>query len=185
MAVIRLATEADAEAIAAIYAPVVRDTAISFELVPPDGTEMASRLGKVLPKLPWLVYEHEGVVLGYAYAAPFRERPAYRWTLEATVYVKDTARGQGVGRALYGALLPLLRAMGYQTLMAGITLPNAGSVGLHEAMGFVPAGVFEDVGYKFGAWHPVGFWRLALRDRPETPDEPLPLAAVWQAPIQV
>jgi len=162
--VIRLAEDEDAEALLAIYAPIVRDTPISFELVPPSAAELRTRLRAILERTPWLVCAAEGGVWGYAYAGPFRARPAYQWTVEATVYVAEGHRQKGVARALYTALLASLRFLGYKMVYAGIALPNPASVRTHEALGFAPVGVFKAAGYKFGRWHDVGFWQLALVD---------------------
>lgn len=175
---IRLATPADADAVAAIYAPIVRDTAISFEAEPPSADEFRSRMREVGKMGPWLVLDDERGVAGYAYAGAFRARHAYRFTVETTVYVREDARGRGVGRALYAAILPLLVAQGHRRAIAGVTLPNAGSVRLHESVGFRPVGVFAKVGFKFGKWHDVGFWDLELASHVEEPPEPRPVADV-------
>lgn len=159
---IRIARVEDAKAIAAIYAPYVRDTVISFEYVPPDETEMAARIGKVLARLPWLVFEEVGEVLGYAYASPHRERAAYQWAVDAGIYIGPSAQRRGVGLALYAVLFAALGAQGYHRVYGGITLPNAASVGLHEACGFKPIGIYPEVGFKFGKWHGVGWWGLDL-----------------------
>jgi phosphinothricin acetyltransferase len=148
----------------AIYAPVVRDTAISFEYEAPCITEMEARMAKVLASRPWLVYREGGEVLGYAYAGTFRERRAYDWSVEASVYVRADARGRGVGRTLYETLFEVLRAQNYCQVIAGATLPNDASERLHAALGFTRIGIFPSVGYKFGKWHDVIFWSLALRD---------------------
>ncbi|MCK6480167.1 MAG: N-acetyltransferase family protein [Planctomycetes bacterium] len=179
---IRLATEADAPAMAALYAPVVRGTAISFELEPPDADEFRRRLREVLRLAPWLVLEREGGILGYAYGTSFRARPAYRFAVETAIYVRSDAHRTGVGRALYGALLPCLERQGFRRAIAGVTLPNAPSVGLHEALGFRPAGRFSRVGWKFGRWHDVGFWERDLGSEGDPPREPLPVAAAWPGP---
>ena len=180
---LRLATPADAAAIAAIYAPICRDTAISFETDPPDAPEMARRMAHVAAAgLPWLVFDDAGAVLGYACAKPYNERAAYGWTLEATIYVHEAARGRGVGRALYTALFALVAAQGYHSIAAGITLPNAGSVGLHEALGFAPVGVYAAAGFKHGAWHDVGYWRRALRPTAGPPAPTLRLADLVGGP---
>lgn len=173
---IRTATPDDAAAVAAIYAPVVQHTAISFETDPPDAAEMRSRIDKTLTTLPWLVAEDEqGAVCGYAYASKHRERAAYQWSVDTTVYVREDQRGRGVGRALYGQLLPLLTDLGYCQAFAGIALPNAGSVGLHEAVGFQALGVYRDVGFKHGQWRDVGWWQKTLAT-PAQPEPPRPFA---------
>lgn len=169
----RTATPADAAAIAAIYDPIVRHTAISFETEPPGEAEMRLRIEKTLALLPWLVAEDDaGAVCGYAYASRHRERAAYQWSVDVTIYVRDDMRGKGVGRALYGRLLPLLSELGYCQAFAGIALPNAGSVGLHEALGFTALGVYRDVGFKQGAWRDVGWWQLQLQTPAARPQEP-------------
>lgn len=169
---IRTATPNDGAAVAAIYAPVVQHTAISFETELPDEAEMSARIERTLTSLPWLVaVDSDGAVCGYAYASKHRERAAYQWSVDTTVYVREDMRGQGVGRALYGRLLPLLAELGYCQAFAGVALPNAGSVALHEAMGFEAIGVYRNVGYKHGAWRDVGWWQRGLRplDAPTAP----------------
>ena len=169
---IRLATSADAEAIAAIYRPIVDATAISFETVPPAPAEIARRIASILEIAPWLVYQDGDAIAGYAYGSRHRDRAAYQWSVDVSVYVAGSARRRGIGRALYEALFPLLRLQGFYAAYAGITLPNAASVGLHEAVGFRPVGVYRAVGYKLGAWHDVGWWQLSLRDRAPEPRAP-------------
>lgn len=168
---IRLAEPGDAAQLAAIYAPSITDSPASFELVAPDATEMARRLAATLPFAAWLVLadEAEGGVLGYAYASRHRERLAYQWSVDVTVYVRADQQRRGVGRALYWVLLQLLREQGFYAAHAGITLPNSASVGLHESLGFRPVGVFPGVGFKDGAWHDVGWWQLELRPRTAAP----------------
>jgi phosphinothricin acetyltransferase len=174
---IRLATPDDAAAVLAIYAPIVRDTATSFELEPPDVDEMGRRIDETLKRFPWLVYENEQGVGGYAYAGTFRSRPAYQWTVEVSVYVREDVRGQGIGRALYESLFDRLRTQGYRNAVAGIALPNPASIRLHERLGFRKVGVFHRVGYKFGAWHDVSWWELPLNSSPDRPTAPLPRSA--------
>jgi L-amino acid N-acyltransferase YncA len=180
-ATIRLASEDDAEQIAAIYAPFVRDTPVSFEMEPPTAEQMRQRIHDTLERLPWLVCESEGQIRGYVYASPHRLRAAYQWSVDVAVYVHETYRGSGVGRALYTSLFSLLRLQGFYNAYAGITLPNAASVGLHEAVGFVPVGVYRAVGYKHGAWHDVGWWQLSLQAHRAPEGEPKELRMVRES----
>jgi phosphinothricin acetyltransferase len=168
-------SERDAAACAAIYAPSVEGSATSFEERPPDAAEMAARIAAYAATHPWLVAEDGGEVVGYAYACPFQQRPAYRWSASVSVYVAAGRAGQGLGRALYTELLARLRRQGFRNACAGITLPNAASVGLHESLGFEPVGVNREVGWKHGAWRDVGWWQLQLGPAPANePPEPLP-----------
>jgi L-amino acid N-acyltransferase YncA len=176
--VIRVGEARDASAIAEIYRPVVLDTAISFELEPPDADEMRSRMEQTLRTHPWLVHERNGRVAGYAYASVLRTRPAYRWSTETSVYVEPTQHGQGIGRSLYVALLAVLARQGFIAVFGGITLPNPASVRLHEALGFRPVGTFPHVGFKLGAWHDVGFWRRQLLDETLEPAEPVEFSSL-------
>jgi L-amino acid N-acyltransferase YncA len=169
---IRLATERDAAAVAAIYAPFCDSTAVSFESVAPSPEEMANRIRATTAQWPWLVLEIDGVVAGYAYASRHRDRAAYAWAVDTAVYVGDGHRGHGVGRALYTALVDFLRAQGYFKACAGITLPNPASVALHEAIGFKPVGVYRGIGYKLGAWHDVAWYELALQPERADPAPP-------------
>lgn len=159
---IRAAAAADAAAVRAIYAPIVETTAISFEEVPPTVEEMASRIETTQRTYPYLVAENGGRIVGFAYADQHRSRAAYRRSVDVTVYVAEQARGGGVGRALYGALLPMLAERGFHAAFAGIALPNPGSVALHEAMGFERVGIYREVGFKLGRWHDVGWWQRLL-----------------------
>ena len=169
---IRLCRPADAPQIADIYAPFCGDSPVSFEIAPPDAAEMSRRIDNISRRFSWLVAEENGAVAGYAYASPHRERAAYRWSADVTVYIRDGFRRRGVGRALYSSLFALLRLQGYFKAYAGITMPNAGSTGLHAAMGFKMVGVYEEVGYKVGAWHDVSWWGLALQQPVNPPEEP-------------
>jgi L-amino acid N-acyltransferase YncA len=172
---IRFASSGDAAGIAAIYAPNVVGSAISFEADPPAEAMMAQRITSTLEQLPWLVCERGSELLGYAYASPHSERAAYRWALNASVYIAASCRRQGVGRALYTSLFALARLAGYYSVHAGVTLPNPASVGLHESFGFVPVGIYRAVGFKLNAWHDVGWWQLELRPRSATPSPPMAL----------
>jgi phosphinothricin acetyltransferase len=171
--VIRVAEPRDAVAVAEIYAPYVMETAISFESEPPSANEMSARMKRTLERYPWLVHEEDGRVLGYAYASELRTRAAYRWSVEASVYVRESAQGKSIGRGLYLELFRLLVSQGFVTVFGGITLPNDKSVRFHEALGFTHVGSFPKVGFKFGVWHDVGFWQRPLCDElPATPEEP-------------
>jgi phosphinothricin acetyltransferase len=175
--VIRIANHDDAPAIQAIYAPVVLNTAISFEETAPSVEEIHHRLDATLPHYPYLVAEQEGYVVGYAYASQHRARPAYRWSVDTTVYIAEACRRQGVGRALYKTLLPILKAQHFHAAYAAIALPNDSSVALHEALGVALIGVYPEVGFKLGKWHDVGHWRCALSMLTE-PREPIAFADV-------
>ncbi|WP_367871026.1 arsinothricin resistance N-acetyltransferase ArsN1 family B [Luteolibacter sp. Populi] len=181
-ALIRSATDRDAEEIQAIYAVIVRTTVTSFEVEPPTTGEMRERMNAVQQRFPWLVWEQDGEVAGYVYASAHRERAAYQWSVNVSAYIHEQYRRRGVGRALYTSLFALLRLQGFYNAYAGVTLPNPGSVGLHEAMGFEPVGVYQKVGYKFGAWHDVGWWSMALRPHDVKPSAPLLLAAIARTP---
>lgn len=172
---IRFACADDAAAVAAIYAPNIAGSAISFEAEPPTAEAMRERILSTLAHTPWLVCERGGELLGYAYANAHSERAAYRWSLNASVYVAAGCRRIGVGRALYTSLFALVRHAGYYAVHAGVTLPNAPSVGLHESLGFVPVGVYRAVGFKLGAWRDVGWWQLELRPREGEPSPPTAL----------
>ena len=160
--IIRHAHAGDVPAMLAIYAPLVRDTIISFEYEPPTVEEMAHRLHAIQRQYPWLVCERDGQVAGYAYASSFRSRAAYQWTAEVTVYVHADHQRRGMARTLYLALFERLRVQGYRMAVAVITLPNPGSVALHEDLGFEPVGVFQNAGFKHGQWRDTGWWQLDL-----------------------
>lgn len=175
---IRVAQPEDAPAIQAIYAPVVTDTAISFEEVPPTAEEIGQRIAATLRAYPYLVAVREGLVVGYAYASQHRTRAAYRWAVDVTVYIAESERRTGVGRSLYEALLPILAKQGYRSAYAGISQPNPGSVGLHEQLGFQHIGTYPRVGYKLGQWHDVGYWHLELGAKICPPGEICPYSEI-------
>jgi phosphinothricin acetyltransferase len=169
---IRAASARDAAACAAIYAPYVSDTAITFEAEPPSVEEMATRIAAASQSHAWLVCENQGRVAGYAYGAAFHGRAAYRWACEVSVYLEPGRRRTGAGRALYEALFSRLAARGYRMAIAGMTLPNDASVGLHRAMGFEPVGTYRRIGFKHGAWHDVAWTQRALATGEDPPAEP-------------
>jgi L-amino acid N-acyltransferase YncA len=157
----------DAVACAAIYAPNVTEGLASLEERAPDPHEMADRIRIVTATHPWLVAEIDGEVAGYAYGSRHHDRAAYRWSADVTVYISAAHRRRGIGRALYGPLFGLLERQNIYELCAGVTLPNQGSVALHESLGFVPVGVYRDVAFKFGRWYSVGWWQMSLAPRAE------------------
>jgi L-amino acid N-acyltransferase YncA len=175
---IRLATFADANGILAIYAPIVTETPISFELEPPSLMEMQLRIENTLTDLPWIVWDSDGTVMGYAHASRHRERAAYQWAVDVSVYVAADVRREGVGRSLYTALFGILRDLGYYTAFAGIALPNLPSVKFHEAVGFRPMGVYRNVGFKLGKWRNVGWWGCPLRAYKGEPEPPRAISAL-------
>lgn len=175
---LRFASGDDAAAIAAIYAPYVNDSAISFETVAPDAEAMRERIESGGSLYAWLAAEEDGALLGYAYASAFRPRPAYRYAVETSVYLAPVAQGRGLGRILYGELIRILEAQGFVQAIGAITLPNDPSVRLHEAVGFVKAGVYAQVGYKMGEWRDVGLWQRALPPAANPPREPIPFAQI-------
>jgi L-amino acid N-acyltransferase YncA len=172
---IRLVEPADAEQLAAIYGPHCTDGIASFETVAPSVDDMAERVRTRGAELPWLVAVASGDVIGYAYASRHRERAAYRWSVDVSVYVSPTAAGRGVGRALYDRLLALLAAQGFHRAYAGIALPNEASQRLHRAVGFEPVGVYREVGWKHGAWVDVQWWSRTLANPTDPAARPLRL----------
>jgi L-amino acid N-acyltransferase YncA len=175
---LRLAGPRDGAACAAVYAPYVEETSVSFELVPPDTTQMAARIVRTTALTPWVVAEVDGTVRAYAYATRHRERPAYDWTAETTVYVDRSHTGRGLGRATMTALLEILRVQGVHLAVAGITPPNAASIALHLALGFERIGRFEAIGYKFGTWHGVEWFALELGPRVSGPTPVVPVREI-------
>jgi phosphinothricin acetyltransferase len=169
---IRSATPHDAGACAAIYAPYVTDTVISFETTPPTVTDFGERIADANEKHAWLVLEDSGRVAGYAYGHAFAARAAYRWACETSIYLEMGRRRTGAGRILYEALLARLAQRGYRRALAGITLPNDASSGLHLALGFEPVGVYRRVGWKNEAWHDVAWMQKTIAPEDDPPLEP-------------
>lgn len=165
---IRSVTEGDAGAIHAIYTPIVRETIVSLETQPPSVMEIQERIAN---SHEWLVYEREGRVVGYAYAAPFHERAGYKWSVEVSIYLGADARGSGVGKELLSALLERLKVRGFVNAFAGIALPNPASVRLFESSGFEAVARHRQVGFKLGGWHDVGWWQLQLNLPTNPPPE--------------
>jgi L-amino acid N-acyltransferase YncA len=165
----------DAASCADIYAPFVRDSAVSFEYEPPDEGEFASRISRASETHAWVVAEDDaGAVVGFAYGGPHRLRAAYRWAAEVAIYIDPDHHGKGVGRALYTDLFTLLGEQGYRMACAGIALPNDASIGLHRALGFESVGVYRRIGWKAGAWWDVHWWQRELGEEGERDSEPQP-----------
>jgi L-amino acid N-acyltransferase YncA len=170
--IVRPATYGDAAAISRLYTPFVVASPVSFEESPPGADQIASRISSK-PRLPWLIAEVDSELCGFAYASLHRQRAAYRWSADCSVYVDPGHQGQGLGRALYGLLIADLTSLGYVSLFAGITLPNPASIGLHESFGFRPVGIYRNVGYKQGRWRDVGWWQKRLAEPSPAPADPL------------
>jgi L-amino acid N-acyltransferase YncA len=181
---LRLAETGDAAEVAEIYRPAVALRPTSFELEAPDAAEMSKRITHCLERMPWIVDERHGRVIGYAYAGPHRTRPAYQWSVEVSAYVDERAQRRGNGRALYESLFRVLVLQGFRNAYAGITLPNVASERFHRAVGFTPVGVFRGVGFKFGQWHDVEWLERPLAPRDEgQPAPPIPLASLIGSPL--
>ena len=170
---IRIATPSDAGSILEIYRPYVLTTAFTFETEVPSEEEFRSRMHKYLQKFPWIVCEVDGVIAGYVYASTHREREAYQWTCESSVYVHEKFKEKGIGKELYKVLFTILKTQGLVNVYAGITLPNNASISLHEKCGFIPFAEYDNIGYKLGAWHKVGWWKLRLNEYEPKPSPPL------------
>jgi L-amino acid N-acyltransferase YncA len=160
--IIRNVIPDDAHAICAIYNHYVENTVISFEEKPVSENEMKRRIREIVRSLPWLVAEEDGRVLGYAYASPWKNRGAYRYAVESTVYLAPDAAGRGIGRRLCRELISALGRRHVHAVMACIALPNPASIGLHEKLGFERVAHFKQIGWKFDRWIDVGYWQLVL-----------------------
>ena len=159
---LRLCRPTDATQICEIYNYYVRETVVTFEESPVFETDMARRIADIIPRLPWLVWVVDGVILGYAYATPWKVRAAYRHSVESSVYIAQQSTGKGLGLRLYTALVADLRQRGLHCVIGGAALPNPASVALHEKLGFSKVGEFREVGFKFGCWIDVAYWELML-----------------------
>jgi phosphinothricin acetyltransferase len=179
MANIRLANPSrDARQIAAIYYPYVVNTHITFESIPPDGSEITCRMKSQEENYPWIVCEHDSELMGFAYGNRFRSRKAYNWSVETTIYVREAAHELGIGSALYTTLLECLKLQGYVSAVGVIALPNKPSTALHEKFGFRQNGILPNIGYKSGNWYDVGMWWLELQSPPSKPEEIIPTVDV-------
>jgi phosphinothricin acetyltransferase len=181
---IRTARDDDAAAIHAIYAPSISDGVATFETELPGVEAMRERLRTRLKHYPWLVWEEAGEVLAYAYAGRFRERAAYDWIAETSIYVRADAHRRGIARKLYGVLLDVMRLQGITQAVGVITLPGTASVAMHESMGFTAAGVWRQCGYKLGQWWDVGVWQKELQEATNPPAAVTPFPQLPQQPLQ-
>ena len=173
MAVLRLATPADAQGILNIYAPYIQHTSFTFETEVPSIEDFAERIRTYLSNWPWLVWETDGVIAGYAYATRHRERTAYQWCVESSIYIHDNFQQAGIGKVLYTALFEILKRQGFRNVYAVINLPNDNSVKFHEKCGFRYFATYEKVGYKLGRWKNVGWWQLSINKYGDEPDAPI------------
>ncbi len=170
---LRLAKPADSGDILAIYAPYIEKTSFTFETDVPSPEAFAERISSYLESWPWLVCEVDGVIAGYAYAARYRERVAYQWSVESSVYIHDDHQRKGIARILYSALFKILKRQGFRNVYAVINLPNEKSVAFHESLGFSYFATYEQVGYKLGQWKNVGWWRLIVNEFDQEPAAPV------------
>lgn len=174
--IIRVARPADASAMLDIYRPFVENTSITFETVTPTEQEFSARIKHYLESYPWLVAEINGEIAGYAYASRHRERVAYQWSVEVSVYISESFKRSGTARKLYEELFSLLTKQGFRNAYAVINLPNEPSVAFHESMGFIWFATYEQVGYKLGKWKNVGWWRKILNEFTMKPEAPIPFS---------
>jgi len=173
MSMIRIATTNDAEPILKIYNPYIENTSFTFETESPPIDSFKERISTYLQNWPWLVCEINGVLAGYAYGAKHRERVAYQWSVESSVYVHDDYQRRGVAQALYTALINILKLQGFRNLYAVINLPNDKSVSFHERLGFEYFATYKNVGFKLGRWKNVGWWQLQLNEYSMEPAPPI------------
>ena len=176
MTEVRLASINDSKQILDIYAPSILTAATSFETDVPSVEEMQRRIETCLLKYPWIVCVIDEKIAGYVYASKHREREAYQWSCVCSVYVHNDFKGKGIGKKLYQLLFEILKQQGFRNVYAGITLPNDGSVRLHENCGFQNFARYENIGYKFGNWHTVGWWKLQINPYDLNPPPPLKLS---------
>ena len=177
---IRFATQADIPAILEIYGPYVRETAYSFEYTVPTEEEFTARFRHHTHYCPWLVWEEDGRVTGYAYGVPAFERAAYSWCAEVSIYLAKEAQGRGIGRKMYAALETILTFQGYRVLYAIVTSENAPSVAFHEALGYRRRAVFENCGFKFGRW----LGTVWLEKRVDLVEDPTKMPTAWEDLVQ-
>ena len=170
---IRIAAANDAENILGIYSPYIANTSFTFETEVPSVETFKERINTYLVNWPWLICEMDGTLAGYAYGAKYRERTAYQWCVEVSVYIHDDHQRSGIASALYMALIEILKRQGFRNVYAVINLPNDKSVAFHESCGFVYFATYMNVGYKLGKWKNVGWWQLLLNEYTDEPATPI------------
>lgn len=175
---IRLVTPADAAEVLSVYKPYVETTSNTFEYEVPSVEEISGRISAIIPHFPWLVCLHNGSVIGYAYAHKHRERAAYQWSPESTVYLAQAYHSRGIARILYDALFAMLRLQGFVNVYAGVLSTNSGSNHLHRAAGFEEIGIYKNIGYKLGEWHSNIWYQLHLTAHHPHPANPLPMSEI-------
>ncbi len=183
MTKLRIVKPEDAFEILAIYSPYIENTSFTFETETPSVEQFADRIQTYLQTWPWLVCESDGIVVGYAYAARHRERTAYQWSIESSVYIHNDFQKKGIAAALYTALFDILKLQGFRNVYAVINLPNDKSVALHEKLGFKWFATYEEVGFKLGKWKNVGWWRLIINEFGMEPKAPIPFSQMDQVSI--
>ena len=179
MAAIRLANpDTDSEQVAAIYYPYVINTAITFDTEPIEGRSFHEKITKSMAIYPWLVFEHEREIMGYAHGSQFRDKEAFKWAVETTIYVKESAHGLGIGKSLYQTLINCLRLQNFSLCIGVITMPNPASIYMHENLGFKKGMLIKKAGYKLGKWHDVGIWSAGIYDHNNNPAPPVTLSQI-------
>lgn len=178
----RLAEPDDGPSVLDVYAPFITDTFVTFECEVPSVSEFRHRMTEIQKKYPWIVWETDGNIAGYAYASSFNARAAYDWSVDYSIYIRAPYQGRGIGKILYFILSGLLQLQGFCNAYAAITMPNEKSERLHQGIGFKPVGVFHDVGYKLGSWHDVKWFELQLQEYPRSPRKPLTIDELRQGP---
>jgi L-amino acid N-acyltransferase YncA len=181
---IRFANEEDCQRILEIYAPYILDSAISFETEVPTLEDFKTRFQEITAKYPWIVFEEDNQIIGYAYASSHRSRCAYGWSCEVTVYIDEKHHKRGIGTQLYEALFPILKAQGFYNLFAGVTQPNEGSNTIHKRLGFQEIGTYRNIGYKFGKWHDVSWYQLEVNSG-GVPTVPFSIHSLLREKVQI
>jgi len=182
-AVLRLAKTADAESILKVYAPYVKDTAVSFEYDVPILEDFAKKIESISERYPYLVCELEGETVGFAYASAHRERAAYMWNAELSVYIDERYCRLGIGHSLYSALIEILKLLNIQTVYGGVTVPNENSVWLHKSLGFEVVGIYRKTGFKLGRWHDVVWYEKQIGSHTTPPRAAVPISEIGDTDV--